>query len=261
MSTPHRPLALVTGASAGIGESFARKLAARGHDLVLVARRGERLEKIASELHGQHGTRTQVEAMDLGAWEAPKELFGRVKGPLDLLVNNAGYGTAGAFEEQDHARELGQIDLNVRALVALAHLFAPSMVERRSGAIINLGSIGSFMSCPFMATYAATKAFILSFSEALSHELEEKGVHVMCVCPGGTATEFQQVAGMAVSDVEWSFMTADQVVDIALADLDARRRISISGLANRLLVRATSLAPRALLSKAIKAGFAGRGKK
>ncbi|MBI3892842.1 MAG: SDR family oxidoreductase [Candidatus Wallbacteria bacterium] len=260
MASSNRPLALVTGASAGIGEAFARKLAARGHDLVLVARRADRLEALAAELAKQHGAKTQVEAMDLGKPETPRELFSRVKAPLDLLVNNAGYGTAGLFHEQDYDRELGQIDLNARALVALTHLFVPAMVQRRSGAVINLGSIGSFMSCPNMATYAATKAFILSFSEAIAHELQEHGVHVMCVCPGGTSTEFQQVAGVEVKDIEWSFMTAEAVVDIALADLDARRKISISGLMNKLTVRAAWLLPRGLMSKAIHKGFAGRKK-
>ncbi len=254
----------MTGASAGIGEAFARALAARGHDLILVARRKQRLEELSAQLKSEHGAESHVIASDLGKAEAPRQVFDAVEKlglQLDLLVNNAGYGSSGPFHTQEHEWEMGQIDLNVRALAALAHLFSPGMVQRGKGRIINLGSVGSFMSCPYMATYAATKAFILSFSEAISAELAPHGVQVTCVCPGGTSTEFQQIAKVEVEDVKGTFMSAESVVEIALRDLEARRPISISGWMNRLAVRLAWLTPRGLLTMALKKGLEGRFEK
>jgi len=196
-----RPIALVTGASSGIGASFARQLAIRGHDLVVVARDVTRLEKLAADLPGVD---VEVISADLQQPEqlasVEERLVARDR-PVDTLVNNAGYGTAGTFTELDLEREIGMIDLNNTALVRLTQSPATAMVERRRGGILNVASVGSFQPGPYNATYSATKAFVLSFTEAVHEELKPQGVHVTCVCPGFTVTEFQERAGIDESSV------------------------------------------------------------
>lgn len=256
-----RPVALVTGASAGIGEAFARKLAARGYDLVLVARREERLRALAAELLERQQCRSLCLAVDLGTPDGPAGVARSVESAglqIGLLVNNAGFGVYGEFHAQPLEAELGQLDVNVRALTALTRLFVPSMVERRAGAVVNVGSVGSYIPMPYWSVYSATKAYVLSFSEALYAELAGYGVHVMCVCPGGTTTEFQDTSGFDATGYSGYFMTAGEVVELALRDLDARRIVSVSGWLNRLQVFAAGWVPRCLLLPLVRRLFHDR---
>ncbi len=193
-----RKVALITGASAGLGEQFARCFARDGHDVILVARGAARLEALAVELEKDHGVKAHVIPVDLGRPGAPAELFEAVRAKglqVDFLVNNAGFGSAGPFLDQDLAREAEMVEVNCTALLKLTHLFARPMRERRSGRILNIASTAGFQPGPYMATYYATKAFVVSLSEALSHELKGTGVTVTCYCPGATQTEFALRAG------------------------------------------------------------------
>lgn len=255
MSTP-RPLpALITGASAGIGEAYARRLAERGHDLALVARRGDRLEQLAADLRARHSVRTLALPTDLQAPGSAAEIFHRIQAEgwhIGLLINNAGYGAWGGFTSLPVEELVGQVDLNVRAVVGLTRLFLPDMLARKHGAVVLLGSVASYVPIPYFATYAATKAFVLSFSEALAEELDGTGVHVQCVCPGRTATEFQQRSGRKAKAQDATGMSADEVVRIALADLDRGKRVTIPGGRNRLQTLIATLAPRRWVARKAK---------
>jgi uncharacterized protein len=237
--------ALVTGASSGIGEQFARQLAARGHDLVLVARRADRLERVASELPIE----AKVVASDL-AGDAVS-LGGRVQElgvQVDLLVNNAGFGTSGPFLEHDPARDAEQVRLNCEAVVTLCHAFLPGMVERRRGGVINVGSSAGFQPIPYESVYAATKAFAISFTDALHTELRGTGVRAMSVNPGPVPTEWQHVAGYEAgrSAPAPGEITAEQVVREALEAWDKGRRSIVPGRTIRWFIRATRPSPRAI---------------
>jgi hypothetical protein len=244
-ATP-RPRALITGASGGIGEAFARQLAKRGHDVVLVARRRERLEELAAQLAEAHGVEAEVIEADLSDDSAVTSVEERLRrGDIDLLVNDAGFGTRGEFAGLPLARELEELDVNVRALMRLTHAALGPMVERGRGAVINVASTGAFQPVPYMATYAATKAFVLHFSEALHEEVRGKGVTVTCLCPGPVKTEFQEVAGVndrSVPAMAWK--STDDVVESALKAVSARRAITVPGALNRLTATAVKLMPR-----------------
>jgi short-subunit dehydrogenase len=237
--------ALVTGASSGIGEQFARQLAARGHDLVLVARRVDRLERLAEELP----THAHVVACDLASDAA--SLAGRVEElgvKVDLLVNNAGFGTSGPFVENDPAREAEEVRLNCEAIVTLCHAFLPAMTDRGRGGIINVASSAGMQPIPYETVYAATKAFALNFTDALHTELRGSGVRVMSVNPGPVPTEWQQVAGYS-EDRDLSVpgeISAEQVVRESLEAFDKGRRSIIPGRTIRWFIRATAPSPRAL---------------
>lgn len=240
-----RETALVTGASSGIGEQFARQLAARGHDLVLVARRADRLEQLAGELP----TDAKVIACDLAADAA--SLPGRVEeagAQVDLLVNNAGFGTSGPFLEHDPQRDAEQVRLNCEAIVTLCHAFLPGMVERRRGGVINVASTAGMQPIPYEAVYAATKAFAISFTDALHIEHRGTGVRVMSVNPGPVPTEWQQVAGYdeSRSGVVPGEISAEQVVRESLEAFDRGKRFVIPGRTIRWFIRATQPSPRAL---------------
>ena len=241
-----RPRALITGASSGIGEAFARQLAKRGHDLVLVARRRDRMEKLATELADAHGVEVEVVEADLAKDGDVSAVEERVRrGDIDLLVNDAGFGTRGEFAGLPLARELEELDVNVRALMRLTHAALGPMVERGRGGVINVASTGAFQPVPHMATYAATKAFVLHFSEALHEEVKGKGVTVTCLCPGPVKTEFQEVAGVndrSVPSMAWK--STDDVVESALKAVSARRAITVPGALNRLTATAVKLMPR-----------------
>ena len=190
--------ALITGASAGIGLALAAQLAAGGTNLILTARRRERLETLAGRLSEQHGVRIEVFPADLTLPVAPEQLFAfteKQRIAVDLLVNNAGFGTYGRFHISDRTRQLAMVQVNVAAVVALTHLYLPRMIERRRGDILIVASTAAFQGLPYLATYAATKAFDLLFAEALAEEVRDKGIRVCALCPGPTATEFQAVAG------------------------------------------------------------------
>jgi hypothetical protein len=247
------PTALITGASAGLGESFARRLAADRHDLILTARRVDRLEALAAELRAEHGVRVHVFAADLSEADAPDSLLTEVAAAglaVDLLVNNAGYGLRGDFADLDKGTQLGMIDLNCRALVALAHGVLPQMIERRSGAILNVASTAAFQPGPWMAIYYATKAFVLSFSEALHEEVRDQGVRVTALCPGPTRTEFAGHAGMTDMTLFTKLAgDADVVVRDGLAAVRDGRAVKVSGVANMVMADTVRFTPRVLARK------------
>jgi len=242
---------LITGASSGIGEVFARRLAARGRNVLLVARSEEKLITLCNELGRSNSIRAQYVALDLSKPESPARLFeeSEKRGlAIDLLVNNAGFGSFGDFAKADLARELNMIDLNIKALVDLTYRFLQPMRERKQGAIINVASTAAFQAVPFMGTYAATKAFVLSFSEALWEENRVFGIHVMALCPGVTETNFFEAAHGEKPPVRTA-QTPEEVVDVALRGLARRKSHVISGWANRMMTEAERLAPRSLVTR------------
>jgi len=241
-------IALVTGASAGLGVEFARQLSKRGYRLVLAARRKERLEELAKELG-----KARAVAIDLSKSNAVGKLMADVEAngeTVDLLVNNAGFGLIGRFAELDSKRERQMIDLNVGALTELCRAVAPAMIERRSGAILNVASTAAFQPGPKMAVYFATKAFVLSLSEALHEELKPHGIKVSCLCPGPTRTEFGEVAGFGGNGLfDRVAMSADKVVETGLAGLDANRAVVVAGWLNKIGAASTRFAPRPIVRK------------
>lgn len=231
--------AVVTGASSGIGESIARTLAARGTDLVLVARRGDLLEKLAGELSGRFGVRAEALAADLTAPEGLERAAERAAG-TDLLVNNAGYGAFGAFHELSYADQAKEVALNTTALMRLTHAAVPSMVEQGRGGVLNVASVAAYAPSPGSAVYGATKAFVLSFTESLHAELKPAGVHVTALCPGFTRTEDDRPANLM-----WLARDA-----VARAGLEAVRRghaLCVPGAQYKVLLPAMKLAPRGVL--------------
>jgi short-subunit dehydrogenase len=253
-TTQHqRRRALVTGASAGIGEAFARALAAQHYDLVLVARRRDRLDALAKELSEQHHVTAAVRVADLAEDAELGELALSIASESpDLLVNNAGFGTVGAFAELDPERELEQIRLNVVALVRLTRAALPGMLARGRGGIVNVSSLAGESAGPFNATYAATKAYVTSFSESLHEEVRGSGVVVQALLPGFTRTEFQEVAGVDPGIVPaFAWMSPERVVAASLAAFSRGDAICIPGLGNRLLGGVTGLAPRGVARRVL----------
>lgn len=230
---------LVTGASSGIGEAFARRFAREGWNVVLVARSLEKLNQLAEELREAHKVETYVILADLRLPLACREINERIKAKgiiLDCLVNNAGFGTVGPFSKVDFYRDLEMVDVNVRALLELTHLFLPGMMERKKGIIINVSSTASFQPIPYLATYAATKAFVTSLSEALWYECRGSGVRVLNFCPGRTKTNFGVVAGRkpGVKDIRPSQMP-EEVVDQAFRAMRRNRPTMITNAYDRAL--------------------------
>jgi short-subunit dehydrogenase len=244
---------LVTGASSGIGEELARQLAARGHNLTLVARRREPLETLADELRRAHGIRADVRTADLADADARSELIAALlDGPLEVVgvCNNAGYGSVGRFHELPLEREQHMIRLNVEALHELTGAFLPRMVERGTGAILNLASTAAFQPVPSLATYAATKAFVSSFSEAVHAELAGTGVSVTSLCPGPTRTEFGDRAGVGELIGAVPARTLSAAPDVAREGIDAMtagRRAVVPGLQNKASAFGGRLVPRTVL--------------
>lgn len=243
--------ALITGASSGLGRDLATLFAADGHDVILVARRRERLEELAQQLESQHGVRGHVLPADLAQAGAAARILDEVRArglDVDFLVNNAGFGGTGAFAEADPARESGMIQVNVTTLVELTRLLLPDMISRRRGRILNVGSTAGFQPGPFMATYYASKAFVNSFSEALAYELEGSGVSVTLSCPGATETEFAGHAGNAESLLfRLGAASSAGVAREAYQAMLAGRRLVVHGLTNKIGVQALRLGPRALV--------------
>ncbi|MBX9796581.1 SDR family oxidoreductase [Sphingomonas sp.] len=242
--------ALVTGASAGLGERFARALAKDGHDLILVARRRDRLDALAAEISAQQGRQVHVFAADLAAPGAVDALMAAIAAaglPVNTLINNAGFGLRGGFTQLDRARQLEMIDLNCRVLVELCHAVLPGMVQMRAGGILNIASTAAFQPGPWMAVYYASKAFVLSFSEALHEEVKGQGVRVACLCPGATRTEFADVSDMASSRLFKMFAgDADAVVRDGLSALAGNRAVKVSGLVNQSMAASVRFTPRPL---------------
>ena len=245
------PTALITGASSGIGAAFAHALGQRRYDLVLVARREERLKAVAEQSRALGAGRVEIMSCDLSHTSAPTELQARIAGAnltVDFLINNAGFGTTGCFHRMPLERELEQIELNVLALVSLTRLLLPAMLARGSGTIINVASTAAFQPVPYMSTYAATKAFVLSFTEGLACEVAGRGVRLLALCPGPVRTEFQSVAGNESPLVpSFAYMDADAVVSQALAAVERGRVVRINGAMNSVMAYAARLFPRAIV--------------
>ena len=243
-----KPATLITGASAGLGAEFARQCAARGERVVLVARRKERLEELAEQIGGAEiivadlsepgaGTKVVAEAMTRDLW-------------IRTLINNAGFGLIGKFEELSLARQLEMIDLNVRALTNLTYVVLNDMRLRGEGAILNVASTAAFQPGPKMAVYFATKAFVLSLTEALHEELKPHGIKVSCLCPGPTRTEFGEVAGFGGNGLfDHVAMNAKEVVRAGLKGLDKNRAVVVTGWMNKIVAASTRFAPRPVVRK------------
>jgi short-subunit dehydrogenase len=245
--------ALITGASSGIGADLARELAERGHGVVLVARRADRLETLAAELRDAHGVRAEALACDLTDPAARDALPGRVANlglTVDILINNAGYGSAGEFVELDGRSETDMVRLNCEAVVALSHAYAPAMVERRAGAILVVASSAGFQPLPRQATYSASKAFALTFAEALSAELGPAGVTVTALCPGPIDTEFAQRAGLEDAFAHlpgFARVSSRDCARAAVEGLAHGKRVVVPGLPIRAIGVAGRLTPRSIL--------------
>jgi short-subunit dehydrogenase len=242
---------LITGASSGIGAAFARKLAARGRNVLLVARSEDKLIALCNELGRLTSIRAQYLAVDLHQPGAAEELFEETKKrdlEIEMLINNAGFGSMGDFVKLDLDRELEMIQLNVTALVDLTYRFLRPMRERRRGTIINVASTAGFQAIPYMATYAATKAFVLSFSEALAEENRAHGIHVMALCPGVTETNFFDASQMDRPPMR-TIQTPEEVVDTALRALGRHKSMVISGWTNWFTIEAERFVPRSLVTK------------
>jgi len=241
-------LALITGASRGIGESYARQLAARGYALHLVARDAGRLARLAGDLRTRHGVAVEEIVLDLTQADAAERLYadvrGRRTGPVDLLVNNAGFGFYGEFADMPMPRIQEMLGLHLLTFTKLMRLFLPEMRERRRGAIINVSSVAGLMPLPYMALYAATKAFMVSLSESAGREARAYGVQVQTCCPGYTETEFHTTAGSKEYHRPGDQQTADEVVAESLTALDRRRSFVVTGWRNRLLSGFQQLVPR-----------------
>jgi short-subunit dehydrogenase len=255
------PVTLVTGASSGIGEALARRLAKERHDLVLTARRADRLEALAHELEAAHGIKAQAVPADLSRPGAPTELVQQIEArglAVQWLVNNAGIGTGGRFDQLPVEGEVEEIRLNVRAPVELTGRLLPGMMARGRGVVMNLASTAGFGPMPFSATYGATKAFLLSFSEALAVEVAGTGVHIVCVCPGFTRTEFQQKANIDTSALpDFAWMSAETVADQAVRATNGSG-VLVNGTMNSVTTVFMRLAPRSLVARMVAATMRGR---
>ena len=242
--------ALVTGASSGIGESFARLLAGRGADLVIVARRADLLDELARELVERYRVAVEVVAADLTDAGQRAEIEERLGAePVELLVNNAGYGAFGAFAELPLGEHLAQIELNVTGLVRLTHAALPGMVERGRGGVLNVASRAGCAPAPGSATYGATKAYVAAFSESLHAEVAAKGVHVTALCPGFTRTEDEPPGGHGPSNLLW--LRRDDVARAGLDAVSAGRALCIPGMQYKAAFPALKLVPRPLLRAAV----------
>lgn len=243
-----RPLALITGASGGIGEEFARRLARDGYDLVLVARSYGRLEEIAAELRQAHRVEVRVLAVDLAHPSGPQrvcDLLCEQASRVEVLINNAGVGIAGDFATLSEADLLLQMQLNMGAVVQLTRQLLPAMLARGAGRILNVGSTAAFQPGPGFAIYFATKAFVLSFSEALDWELRGRGVTVTCLCPGPVATGFAARATLQQSPMfRGGGMSVERCVDVGYRALRRGRRVVVPGVFNWLLSFGVRFAPR-----------------
>ena len=255
---------LITGASSGIGEAFARRLAAEKHNLVLVARSEDKLRTLCDELSANHQITCKSFAIDLLEYEADVELFDETEKnglEIDWLINNAGFGSSGDFAELDLERELEIIDLNISALVALTHRYLQKMRERKRGTIINVSSAAGFQPIPFMATYAASKAFVSSFSEAIAEENRPFGIKVLALCPGSTKTNF-----FAASNIERPIQvkgqqTVEEVVDTAMKAVAHNKTKVVSGWANYIGSIAGTLVPNSISSRVMAKALRPRHQK
>lgn len=259
--------ALVTGASGGIGETFARHLAADGMDLMLVARSGDKLDALARTLRESCGVRVETLAADLsqpGAGSKLLEAAGKRDLSIDLLINNAGFGMIGKFHELDSARAREMVALNMGAVVDITHAFLPAMLAQGRGGIVNVASLAAFQPTPYMTVYGATKAFVLSFSEGLWAEYRKQGIRVLAVCPGPVATGFFEASGRPEAGAgvpRRMMLTAERVVTDSLRALTANQMVVVpGGVAGGLLSSLPRLAPRKWVAASV-ASIVGRSAK
>lgn len=261
--TSPRPLALITGASAGIGLEFARVFAEHQYDLLLVARRRDALEALAGRLEGQFGISAKVHAADLSLPDTPQKIFDFTRNEgieVEVLVNNAGFGVGGAFSETDIERELEEIQVNITALTHLTKLFLPQMIKRRSGKILQVASTAGFQPGPLMSVYYASKAYVISFSQALSEELRNTGVTVTTLCPGSTHSEFAKTAGLTQIRLfqMGGIAEASDVAEYGYDALMKGKRLAIPGLKNKFTTQANRIFPRILITKVARKLQEGR---
>ena len=249
-----RRTALVTGGSGGIGLELAKVLARSGYDIVLVARKRDTLEAAAGQLEGKFKITAHVFAADLRRQEAPQAIFDFLRNeniPIEILVNNAGFGLGGEFSETDLDRELEMIQVNIAALTQLTKLFLPAMIKRKSGKILNVASTAAFQPGPLMSVYYASKAYVLSFSEALAEELRDSGVTVTALCPGPTKTEFAATAQVGHSRLFTLFgvAAATSVAEFGYQAMMQGKRVAIPGARNKLVAASHRFFPRDLVTK------------
>jgi len=250
MPSSDRSRTLITGASSGIGAAFAAALAAKGHDLILVARSGDRLTAMAADLSARHGIAAEALAADLSTAAGVDGLLAELTArgrEVSLLINNAGFGTHGRFATLDPAREAQELMLNCYAPMMLTRGLLPAMIARGGGDIINLASTVAFQPSPYAATYGATKAFMLSFSQAIAEEVRAQGIRVVALCPGVTKTAFFD--GEHALKAFGRMRTPEQVVATALRALDRGKSVAIDGLQNRLMAESVRLAPRRMVAQ------------
>lgn len=241
---------LVTGASSGLGEEFARKLAERGANLLLAARSLERLERLADDLARVNGVTARSIAVDLSTGEGTKELLARVRESgvfVEHLVNNAGFGSAGSFASLDAARETSMVRLNAEAVIVLTRGLLEPMIAAGRGGVINVASTAAFQAVPFMSTYGATKAFVLSFTLGLARELRGTGVRALALCPGPVRTGFQEAAGFELPPTRISELSAKVTVERGLRAYDRADDLCVPGFVNTAQTLATKLLPRRLV--------------
>jgi uncharacterized protein len=244
---------LITGASGGIGYELAKLFARDRHNLILVARSADKLTQIANELQSRHGVSVKTIALDLVEPNAVKILFDQLQREnvsVEILINNAAFGVFGEFAQMQESEILGQIDLNIRALTELTRLFLPAMVTRRSGKIMNVASTAGFQAGPLMAVYYASKAYVISFSEAIANELRGSGVTVTCFCPGATHTGFAQRAGLEKSRLFWKLgaMDVQTVARDGYRAVMEGRTLAFSGFRNFLTAESVRFAPRKMVT-------------
>ncbi len=244
--------ALITGASAGLGEEFAEQFAARGADVVLVARREDRLSELAGRLGSDYGVTATPIAMDLATADAAASVRAALDDrglTIQTLINNAGFGMRGGLIDADPERTAQMVQLNIATLTALTRAFLPDLVAAGSGALVNIASVAAYQPCPNMAVYGATKAYVLSLTEALAYETRDSGLRVLAVSPGATATEFFDVAGGAPDAASGRFQTPQQVVARTLHELDRRNGPAsfVSGRVNAVTAKLAGIMPRRLV--------------
>ena len=259
MAATPNPIALITGASAGIGAAFARLLAEQGHECALAARRAEQLTRVADTIAAAGHKRPHVIALDLAERDGPARLAGELTArglEPAIVVNNAGFGLRGPAADLDRAEQLAMIDLNVRTLTALSLMFVDSL-KRHGGGLINIASLSGFFPGPGMAVYFAGKAFVRSFSEAIAHELGRQGVRVTCICPGPVPTEFQARAGLRDQSQLLLSRSAEQIAREGYDAFVRGQRVIVPGFPNRIAGALPRFMPRALVLRAVE-GFLRR---
>jgi short-subunit dehydrogenase len=256
--------ALVTGASSGIGAELARIHAEHGGNLIVTARRRDRLESLKTELEAAHGVTVHVLPKDLAQSEAPQQIHDEVRSrglPIDYLMNNAGFGYRGRFHEQPWARNEAMIKVNILALAALTRMFLPEMIERGSGRILNVASMAGFLPGPLHAVYYASKAFVISFSEAIANELTGTGVTVTVLCPGPVDTEFTEHAQMRGVKLPTRTASAREIAEIGYQTMLEGRTVVVPGFLNKLLIHGLlRISPRGLTTRISRAQMEGRTK-